>query len=329
MTERGFVGQDGRALALFVIDRSAGAFGVGSATLDEAPYEAARSAVLAALDDAQRPGELPEAVWVITAPGCEEEVVQGIAEVLGDHIPLIGGSSADNTIEGRWSQLSTEGVYQNTVVIAALYPRCRVSTAFHSGYDPLSCRGVVTMASGRVLKEIDGRPATQVYNEWSHGAIESVLAQGGPLPDKTNLHPIGRTNTWHGGVEHYCLSHPEHSDERGEMTLFTEVNVGDELVCMAGSVDNLVARAGNVARSAMSLAEFEQEQLYAGLIIFCAGCFLTIQERIDEARQNIRQVLGDVPFLAAFTFGEQGNIAGGLNRHGNLMISTLLFGQAA
>jgi hypothetical protein len=37
--------------------------------------------------------------------------------------------------------------------------------------------------------------------------------------------------------------------------------------------------------------------------------------------------VGGKPFLGAFTFGEQGCFVGGENRHGNLMIATLVFGS--
>jgi hypothetical protein len=37
--------------------------------------------------------------------------------------------------------------------------------------------------------------------------------------------------------------------------------------------------------------------------------------------------MGGAPFLGAFTFGEQGAITDGANRHGNLMVSGLVFGE--
>ena len=113
------------------------------------------------------------------------------------------------------------------------------------------------------------------------------------------------------------------------MHLFTDVSVGEGLVCMSGSVDALVERAGNVVRAAMTHADIGAEETTAGLIIFCAGCFLTVKGRIDEAHRNVKQAMGGRPFLAAFTFGEQGRILDVGNRHGNLMISTLLFSEAA
>jgi hypothetical protein len=54
---------------------------------------------------------------------------------------------------------------------------------------------------------------------------------------------------------------------------------------------------------------------------------LTVQGRLDEVVDGLRVALPDVPFLGVHTYGEQGCFVGGENRHGNLMISVLLFGK--
>ena len=52
---------------------------------------------------------------------------------------------------------------------------------------------------------------------------------------------------------------------------------------------------------------------------------LPIRDDIDDVVASLREVLGEVPFLGGFTFGEQGCFVGGENCHGNLMISVTLF----
>jgi len=131
------------------------------------------------------------------------------------------------------------------------------------------------------------------------------------------------------GVPFFVLSHPERAYADGSMHLFTDVSPGERLVCMTGSVENLVARAGNVVRSAMQLGEMSAGEASAGLIIFCGGCFLTVRERIGEVHENVTSAMAGKPFITAFTFGEQGCIVGAGNRHGNLMISSLLLAEAA
>ncbi len=326
MTDEGFVGEDGRALALFGIEDERGAFGVGAAEMGDDPAGATRKAIEQAMRCADRPGELPTAVWLMSAPGLEEEVVATITETLGPKVPLIGGSSADNTIEGHWRQFDTHGVYQGAVTVALLYMPCYVTTAFHMGYDATEHAGVVTKVDDRLVHEIDGRPAAEVYDEWTGGRIRDIIdAGGGNLLERSNLAPIGRSAGRFSGIDCYQLSHPESCDENGSIMLFTDVDEGERLVCMTGSVDNLVARASDAARTAQMVDDVSRDRIRGGLVIFCAGCFLTVQERIDDVHQSFKEAVGDIPFLTAFTFGEQGRMLDGNNKHGNLMISTLLF----
>ncbi|MFT3768164.1 MAG: FIST N-terminal domain-containing protein [Minicystis sp.] len=330
MTDKGFYGVDGRGLALFALSDVDGDFGVGTALLGNDPRAAARRAVEAALADAGRAGQLPSAVWMVTTPGGEEAVVQGIADVVGEDMPLVGGSAADNTLEGRWRQITPGGVLEDHVCVAVLFTSADVTASFQSGYDPTAHTGTVTRAEGRTVYEIDGRPAARVYDRWTGGAITQVLDQGGgEVLSKTNLCPLGRFLREVRGVPYFVLSHPERATPDGALGLFTDVQVGEQFVCMTGSVDGLVARAGNVARSALTMTGHAPEQARAALMIFCGGCLLTVRERIAEVHANIRRELGGIPFLTMFTFGEQGRIVDVGNRHGNLMISTLVLTERA
>ena len=328
-TEQGFHSVDGRSFGLWAIMDEDGFFGVGEAEIGDDPREAAEKALKNAQQDADMIGELPTAVWLTSAPGNEEMILESLTEKLGNEVYLIGGSSADNTVEGKWKQFSSNGVYSNAVTLAAFFLDSKVSIAFHSGYDPTDNKGVITESKGRrTINKIDHKPASQVYNEWTNGAIASVLREGGNILEKSNLFPIGRQLGKKRGVTYYVLSHPETVTSEGAITLFTNIQEGDEITCMKGSVDNLVHRVGNVTELALEVADFDKQNVAGALIIFCAGCMLTIGDRMNEAIENIKKVLGDnVPFLAAHTFGEQGNVGGFGNCHGNLMISALLFGS--
>lgn len=328
MTERGHFTADGSALAVFAVMDPSGDYGVGVARLDN-PRAAGAQAVTHAIDAAGRVGEPPEAVWLIGAPGGEEEVLAGVQSVVGPHVPLIGGSSADNAIEGAWKQMDSAGVYRDAVVIAALYPGAEVSARFHSGYDATPRRGVVTAAQGRRIVEIGGRPAADVYNEWTGGAIGDLLGRDAVVLERSNLHPLGRRIADVGGEPYFVLSHPETIGADGTMTVFTDINVGEELVCMTGDRANLVDRAGRVAAAARDAEEFAREDIIGSLVIFCAGCMMTVGDEMAEAQAKIRAELGPAtPFIGAFTFGEQGFMADGENRHGNLMISVMHFAQS-
>jgi hypothetical protein len=62
-------------------------------------------------------------------------------------------------------------------------------------------------------------------------------------------------------------------------------------------------------------------------MIYCAGCRLTIDDDVLAMQNAVLEQIGQVPVVAAYTFGEQGCFSDGKNRHGNLMISAVAFSQ--
>ncbi len=325
MTAAGFHSEEGVGLSLWGIHDPEGSYGTGAAVIGEDPQQAAVEALEQALDNSMRIGEMPTLVWLNGAPGHEEALIAGIESVIGSDVPIAGGSSGDNTVSGNWSQIANGEHWNSAVVITVLFPSTQISYAFHSGYDPTSTTGVVTRCEGRTLLEIDGRPAAEVYNEWTGGAVKEVLPQGGNVLALTTLHPLGRVVGEVAGLPYYKLSHPDGVTAEGGVTLFSNIEEGDRLVLMKGTVESLVSRAGRVTTAAVEAGDFAPEQLVGGLAIYCAGCMLTVQPNMDEVAGYIEKALNGKPFVGVFTFGEQGCFVANENAHGNLMISIVTF----
>ncbi len=325
MTENGVHDDVPSSLAVFAVRDPEGAYGVGSAVIGDDPRAAAARAVDAALERAGRHGEPPALIWMSAAPGHEEELLRGIADLVGANVPVAGGSAADDTVAGGWSQLAGAGGHDDAVVVSALFPSVELSFAFHSGYDATTTRGTVTRAHDRTIEEIDGEPAAHVYDRWTEGSISEVLEAGGNVLGLTSLAPLGRVVDDESGLELYTLSHPCSVEADGSLTLFTEATVGSELVLMTGSEENLVRRAGRVARSARESGDADGADVLGGLVIYCAGCMLTITDRMPRVVGELNEALDHAPYVGSFTFGEQGCHVGNQNAHGNLMISVVLF----
>lgn len=317
----------GPSLALFGLRDEAGGFGVGAATPGADPAAAAGLALQRAIDAAGRQGEVPALVWLTAAPGHEESCIAGLEAVLGPEVPVVGGSAADDAVAGGWYQLTRDATFTDAIVVSALFPSGRVVSAFQSGYTPTATRGLVTRAHGRTLLEIDGKPAAAVYDAWTGGAIAGKLRDGGSVLAETSLFPLGRRVGEVGGVPYYRLAHPAAVHPDGAVDLFADIDVGDELVLMHGDIDALLSRAGRVAVDACALADLAPADIAGALVIFCAGCMLTVRDRIDQVVAGLTEGLGGAPFLGSFTFGEQGCFVGGENRHGNLMISVTVFAR--
>ena len=114
----------------------------------------------------------------------------------------------------------------------------------------------------------------------------------------------------------------------GELHLFADVTEGASIVLMKSGREELIRRATQVARTSLEMVP-EGTGVAGGLMVFCAGCMLALGDDIAPAAEEIRAAYGDLPFLGVFTFGEQGSFLNGERMHGNLMISSTLFGVGA
>jgi hypothetical protein len=330
MTQKGHANVDDFALAVFAVFDNAGSYGTGAceyadgASADDIDH-AVNIAMRSAMSQAGREGEAPTAVWLHTAPGHEEDILIAISNIIGHYVPVVGGSSGDNTMSGQWSQIANQKSHTNAISLSVLYPSCKVAYQFHSGHKPTIYSGFATRCDGRVLYEIDDQPAAEVYNQWTEGILADDLGHERPILAKTTLFPLGRVAGYINNVAQYTLSHPGSISPDGSISLFTDVTQGERLHLMSGTIDSLINRASRVVNSAIELARADKEAIKGALVIYCAGCLLTVGDKIDEVSQGLNVALNNQPFVGAYTLGEQGCFEEGVNMHGNLMISALVF----
>jgi hypothetical protein len=312
------IGDPHAAGVLAIYDRD-GAYAVGSAQIGDDPRSAARRALEIALKKAGRHFETPAQIWTCQPPGAEEKILSGFADVVGLSCPILGGSSADERIAGGWRQFSNEGVLQDTVVVAVLFPSAPTGMAFKSGYAPTEHYGVVSRSDGRRLIEIDGRPAAQVYAEWTDNVIDPACA--GTILQQSTPFPLARRVGAFAGVDEFLLSHPATVERDASISLFTDVAEGEVLRLMTGNRESLVERAGQVIKDACMALPDPGAKAAGGLVIYCGGCMLAVSDELHMVAASMKAAFRDAPFLAPFTFGEQGALVSLGNRHGNLMIA--------
>ncbi|WP_078120944.1 FIST signal transduction protein [Thiosocius teredinicola] len=327
MSAQGFHSRAGSGVGMFAVFDPNGAYGAAAEPSGDDARAAAKAATERALEVAGRAGEMPTLIWLSAAPGREEAILAGIADVVGPNVPVAGGSTADNDVSGKWHQFCDWHSFTDAVSVAVLFPSTSVAWSFHSGYQPTEHKGRVTRAENRTIREIDGQPAADVYEAWTAGALQGHTREPCSVLSGTSLFPLGRPIGANEGVDYFRLSHPEAVTESGGLRLFTDVAEGDEIVLMTGDRESLLTRAGRVAVSAARSVDMQTDDIAGALVIYCAGCMLTVQDQMHRVPAEISAALGSAPFLGAFTFGEQGCISEGRNYHGNLMISVVLFGK--
>lgn len=335
ITEQGL--WDANSIGLLLVDDADGSYGVASGPLGDDPAAAAEQLLKQALASCDCEGELPELIWIYQAPGREEAVLSGLRRLVGDGCPIIGGSSADNDVSGRWRQLGTDAVHADGLVVAVMFPSNQIGYAFQGGYEPAGPNGivtgigytpagdsgVVTASQGRTILSIDGEPAAVVYSRWLDGRLDSQLSNGGTILQDTTMQPIATDAGRIDGVTTYLLVHPESIDSAGALTTFRNIEVGDRVYAMRGDRQRLIDRAGRVAHQARGGLP-PDANLAGGLIVYCGGCRMAVGDDIQHVSRNVANAFDNAPFIGCFTFGEQG-LLNDRNVHGNLMISAVSF----
>jgi len=335
MTHRGIMGP--QAIGLMLVHDDGGDYGAAAAPLGADAARTAETLLLQALAGCGCSGELPELIWVYQAPGREEAVIEGLRRVVGDRCAIVGGSSADNDVSGRWRQIGCGGPMSDGLALAVLLPSSPLGYAFRGGYEPAGPSGVVTAIacepaaparSGREILRIDGQPAAEVYNRWIGGRIDQQLADGdgGTILLDTTLCPIATDTSPVEGMSHFLLIHPESVTPNHALRTFCNLDEGARIYAMKGDRQRLVDRAGRVAGQALGALPAGHAGAAGALVVYCGGCKLAVGEDIAHVSEAVVRSLGDVPFIGCFTFGEQGQLID-RNRHGNLMVSAVVFSR--
>lgn len=328
MTDQGY--HSSPAVALLAIqDNGSSAYGTAfqpfkpSTELTDADVAASTSlAINQAIESANRRGELPSLLLLHASVGNEELIIDTIKNQFGFHIPLIGGSAADNGNFRHSSFLTDKGSAAEGVSVSVFYPSTSISTYFSSGYLPAEMNGIATKVKGRVLYTIDHQPALEVYRQWIYELSGKEVNHY--LFNKTMAYPLGRVVGYLYNKPFYKLSHLLKATDDGGVEVFSDIKEGDRLYLMQGSSELLVKRASRVVEAAKNENLFSAP-LEGGINIFCAGSMVLVKDRMDEVCHFLRNSYQEKPFIGPFTFGEQGRFINEENVHGNLMASTALF----
>ncbi|HMB96001.1 MAG TPA: FIST N-terminal domain-containing protein [Tepidisphaeraceae bacterium] len=306
--------------------------GVGGASFDEAsPREAAKLALSRAYKDAGDNAGAPKMILLSVTLPHEEEVLAGLQEATGPNIPLIGGTAAGSVDEisrkkmSNWSIIANDKVIKNGLAVAVFYSDTSFGWSYGGGYRRTSTSGIVTKCKQRLILEIDGRPAADVYNEWLGGRVYEAQKRGDNIVNFCNLYPICRiTGTYNQFIRAWPAEDPTMP---GALRTGSTVNEGDKIYLSEGTWNLLLNHFASVPRLARESTPGLSPS--GGLFIYCGSALECIP---NEARPQMAFLVGksmnDLPWIGVFSWGEQGYIPGAGNLHSNLTSGTVFFPES-
>lgn len=252
-------------------------------------------------------------------------LVAGIAEVIGDKVPVAGGLAGDGadfavTLTGcdappRSGQVAAIGFYGDAI---------RIGHGYAGGWSVFGPRRRITRSKANVLYELDGKPALDLYERY----LGEDDARG--LPGTGLLYPIRITDP----------VQPDHDvvrtilavdREARSMTFAGDMPTGWDAQLMRGNFDSLVSGAAEAARKARLNCAGDAGYSGAALLVSCIGRRMLMGQRVIDEVEAAGSELGDsILRLGFYSYGEiSPHAATGACELHNQTMTAIVFSEAA
>lgn len=226
------------------------------------------------------------------------EVVRGIQEVLGTSSLVTGGLMGDDLRFSQTHQYAHDRVVSGSVVGLLLGGSCTIGVGMEHGFAPISKPWHVTRAQANILYELDGRPASLVYEEYFGSAGLEAVQQAG-LTRQLIAYPLGVQQDSTG---QFLLRNVLRFGRDGSLVCSGEVTQDAAVHLMIGSRELVLEAAVRAARQAIGSLRFVRF-----VLVFDSAVRKRLLGR-DAATEllRIRQTVGlTVPLAGCYTYGEQ------------------------
>ena len=210
----------------------------------------------------------------------------GLNEALDPACVVTGGLAADgDRFERTWVWEGGEIHSGHTAAVAFYGESLRVGHGSKGGWDIFGPERLVTRSSGRVLYELDGRPALELYKTYL-GELASGLPATGllfPLALRSGDADVGSPD---GQVVRTILGIDEAEQS---MTFAGEVPEGVLAQLMKANFDSIIAGAQQAALLTRQVCPDQQEGL--AIAVSCVGRRWLLGERTEEELERTLDVL--------------------------------------
>ncbi|MBS7643679.1 FIST C-terminal domain-containing protein [Candidatus Bathyarchaeota archaeon] len=251
----------------------------------------------------------------LSAPN--ELVLQGVAEIAGG-APVIGGSAADELEFKKTYQFCNGKLYSDSVVCAAIAGNVKIGTGIKNGYSPITEKNAfVTKAEPRIIHELDGKPAADVFAEMLGVDLEKLRkeALGLTITNPLTVPDASGTYLW-----------PKHTVAISDKKIVNAAPVAENTAVVLGQAtkESHLKAAREATREALESAG-NPEDIAVVFTPHCTGRAVGLGDDAPKILDEIKAVVGkDVPIFGFNTYGEQGSPKGCALGHHTLTMPVLL-----
>ncbi len=251
------------------------------------------------------------------AAGIESSLPDGIS------IPMLGGTASDNLKFERTYQYCDDRVVSDGISWALLHGPTRVTYGVNHGCIPVGVEHTVTRSDGNVIYEIDGRPAVEVLRDYMSQVelddwmkVVMTLSLGLKAPRQFGAdYDQFVIRTLVGGLD----------AESGSVTVADAVDEGSSVWVTRRDYDKMAEGVERTCNDILTDLDGTPPQLV--FHFDCVGrgkSFLREQQKRDLLG-NLRERLGDAPWVGFYCYGEISPVCGKNAFHNLTMVLAALY----
>ena len=233
----------------------------------------------------------------ITGNGCG--ILRGVSSILGEKLPISGGTAGDDGKFRRTWQFAGERILTDAAVAIGFSGDFKLGTGVRSGWTPIGLAKKVTRASGNILYELNGEPALKVFERF-------LGKHAHKLPEIGVEYPLGLAGRWGDvGEEDYFLLRATMSvnHQDGSINFAGEIPEGAMVNLTCGDISSVL----RAAKEAAQLATTDLGSAKA-VMTFCYSCMarkIVLGRRTHEEIELIQEsIKPELPVVGFYTYGE-------------------------
>jgi hypothetical protein len=226
------------------------------------------------------------------------DVLRGVQEIFGTSSLVTGGLMGDDLRFTATYQYAQDQVLSRAVVGLLLGGSCTIGVGIEHGFAPISKPRRVTKAKANILYELDGQPASSVYEEYFGPSVRETAQQGG-LNRGLIAYPLGIQMDSTG---QFLLRNVMAFGNQGSLACSGEVTEESWVQLMIGSKDLVLEAATLAAKEAIQ----PLQSVWFALVFDSVARKQLLGRDATMEIACIRQVIGpSVPLVGCYTYGEQ------------------------
>ena len=235
------------------------------------------------------------------------KVIRGLHRALDRDVEIVGGFLGDAERFKDTTQYYNGKVYKNTIpgllICGKTNRGFKTGIGVGSGFESIGNRFYCTASEGNIVKEFDNERALDLYKKF----LGEERAQR--LPGICLEYPFGLIDEKVSvkGKEYFqlrCGLTVDH--EKGTIHLAGSIPTGSAITLTTGLRKDIIRGAEQAARQAQEYLNGANPQMV--LMFSCVGRKLVLGRRTHEEVAAVKKILGDIPLIGFYTYGEIGPI---------------------